>query len=427
MPGPSDRNAQDEAADARAVRRQLVRGSGLLFGASTLASALNVVYTFAAARMLSAAEYGELVALLALVGLIGAPAGTVQVVVARFASVASDAGRLPVFAATVRRLLWLFTACTVLLAVVGLASASQIARFLQMHDLLPVQWSLSFFCGLLLLPALRGVTQGLCRFGMLAALSTVDVGFKVGLGLLLIAAGFGSAGAVAAMAAGMLVGVVLAAAVVRDVLGLLAPSGQPDDAGAMARFGLPAAGVSAGLMALVLLDSVLARHFLSPDDAGAYAAVTVAGRSLFWLSGSVAMVVLPLAARRHGRAPSTLLWPALAVTGVVMAAGLLVFHIAPGPLVGLVFGSRYLGAASLLPLYGWAALLLGLGNVTVNYLLGRGRRDAALPVLASLATFIVLAQLFHSSASSLVADLIAATSVLLLSLLPALRASGKAE
>src|SRR5687767_8976481 len=64
------------------VQSELLRGSTILGAATVLNSALSVLYTFVAARLLSPSQYGELVALLSIAGLFGAPASTVQLVLA---------------------------------------------------------------------------------------------------------------------------------------------------------------------------------------------------------------------------------------------------------------------------------------------------------------------------------------------------------
>lgn len=401
----------------------LLRGSTVLFASSLVNGALGVLYTFAAARLLAPADYGELVALLSIAGLLGAPAGTVQTVVARFAALVSGEDALARFRTTAGHILLFAAIGTIVLVLVGIAGSGWLSRFLHLNHLTSAYWLIPLLVGVLLLPILRGLIQGFCRFGTLASLTVVDIAFKVLLGLALVALGYGSAGAIAAMAVGVVAGLLLSSLALRDFLRL---PGEPTQSGLvaeMARFSVPTVCVSGGLMALTMLDTILARHYLTPEESGAYASVAVIGRSLFWVSGAVAAAILPLAARRQADASGSLLWPAVALTGGVALCGVLVLQLFPDLVLGLLFGTRYASAAYLLPIYAWAAFLLCLGNVIVNYLLGRGRGSAAFPVLAALTTFAVLALIWHEDATQLIHNLVVAGVVLVVSLVPVVRAS----
>ena len=400
---------------------QLVRGSTVLLAASVVASALGIVYTFAAARLLPPDKYGELVALISLAGLLAAPAVTVQTVVARYVAAANDgppAGRAE--ARTLGRLLRGMAGVTIALALLLAAAAGPLADYLRLPSTVPTLWMVPLAASILVLPTLRGAVQGLCRFVALAALTTVDILFKAVLGLGLIAAGFGASGAMAAMAVGVLAGVGLTWL-------SLPPAWRPsarrrpaeaapgDDAGLapLLRFFLPTAGVSAGIVGVVLLDTIMARHYLPERAAGDYAAVAVLGRGLFWLSGAVATAIVPLAARRgKGEVGRSVVVAALGVTLAVAACGQLCFYAAPDVLMVRVFGASYASAAPLLPRYGWAAAALALGNVLANYALGRGAARAALPALAAALLFIALVALRHEDAGAIITNLTAAGLVM---------------
>ncbi len=391
----------------------------MLLAASVVASALNVLYTFVAARLMAPDQYGELVALISLSGLLAAPAGTVQTVVARF--VAATAGRVESthVPGTFARLLRLTAGVTVAWVAILLAVAVPLARFLRLPNAAPTFWVVPLTAGILLLPSLRGAVQGLCWFGALATLGTIDTLFKVVLGLALVALGFGAGGAMAAMAVGTLAGVGLTWLVLpptwRRALthgGAQAEqtaSGNDPGIAPLVRFFFPAAGVSAGLVGLVLLDAIVARHYLSERAAGDYAAVAVLGRGLFWLSGAVATVVVPLAARRTGmESRGSVIVPALAVTAAVVACGQVSFFVAPGFLMAKLFGASYASAAALLPHYGWAAAALALANVLANYALGRGSGWAALPAIGAVTLFAILVVFRHQDGGAIIAALTAA-------------------
>ena len=154
------------------------------------------------------------------------------------------------------------------------------------------------------------------------------------------------------------------------------------------------------------LDAVLVKHALPAADASAYAVLSVAGRSLFWASGSITTVLLPVVSRQIGSSGGTqrahVLVLSLAITTALIGAGQSAFMVAPKLVIGLLFGPAHLGAAGLLALYGWGACALALANVATTYLIGHGSRlvGIVMPACAILQAILIL------DASSGLADLL---------------------
>jgi len=436
---------------------RLLRGSMLLIAGTMAGNVLNVVYTFLMARLLAPPDYAALVALISLFIVASLPAGTIQTVVAREVAIAEAAGDAGRPGAIVRRLLARLLPVALLASAGLLALASPAAGYLQVDDPTPLRVLALILGVLLLLPVLRGALQGRQRFGALAGLGLLDVLVKLVLGAVLVRLGYGVTGAFAAMLAGAVAGLALTAVALSHGhtaeaaapdFAPLAPALEPAGPGPAAavvaggksgwRMGLATLLALGGLNAMVTLDAVLVKHFFLPPEAGAYAAVSVLGRSLFWASGAITLVVLPLAARRSAAGRSAppsgrlgavlggheLLWLSGAIVlglGVV-AQGL--FTAVPGLLLALLFGSSYRLAAPLLPLYGWAALCLALANVAIYYLLGHGRAAPALiaPLGALLQVALIVA--LRQSLQGVIVALLVANAALLAASLVALVAAG---
>ena len=415
--GTAPAPATHQVAARRGSGALLLRGSAALMVAALISSVLGLAYTFLAARLFTATRYGELVALLSVAGLFGAPATTVQTVVARFTADAAAADDAAAAGGMLRRLLRLSAMATAAGALVWAVSVPAAAGFMHLPGMASLWWATALTGSALLLPALRGALQGLCRFVALAVLTTIDVACKVVLGLLLIWLGFGTAGAMAAMAIGVAVGLALTVASLRDVLdknAVVGPTAAQSPALLpLIRFALPAAAVTGGVLTLMQADTIAARHFLTTQAAGEYAAVAVVARGLFWLSGAVATALLPVAARqRHGVRGHTLAWWSAAATAALCGCGLVILALAPALLLERLFGAEYRAAAPLLVPYGIAALLMSVGNVLASYSLGRGLSAAGVPAVAAVLTFLGLAALSHESGVALVQALQAAGAVL---------------
>jgi O-antigen/teichoic acid export membrane protein len=421
---------------------RFLRGGTLLFASSMAGNVLSVAYTFAMARVLGPAQYAALVAVLSLFSVLSLPAGTIQTVVARFVAIADARDDTRRIRQIVLGLLRPLTPAALVATLALLAASPLLGRYLQLGETAPLLFFAPLFGLQFVFPVLRGALQGLQRFGALAALTLLDVVFKVFVGIALAWWGFGVAGAVAAMLLGAAAAVVLSwlplAPLLRrpfrapgaapngtDAAGAAGTAGSPANGktpraglGDVWRYSLPTLLALGGLNSMVTLDAVLVKHYFPEDVAGVFAALSVAGRSLFWASGAITLALLPFVANRSSRADGTragrrTLWYSLAIVAGLSLAGEAIFLAAPDLVVGLLFSARYAGAAPLLSLYGLGATFLALANVTLYYLLGVGDTLVGPLAVASALLQVILVVLFHADLRQVVLALAAADTILL--------------
>ena len=138
---------------------------------------------------------------------------------------------------------------------------------------------------------------------------------------------------------------------------------------------VPIAGLTL-VAALQNVDVILARHTLSDDAAGVYAAATVAAKALVWIAVGIGMWLLPEAVRRlaAGRDPRPVLGRAFGLIAVVAAPALVAYAVVPRLVLGTAFGSEYESGESILLVLGVAYALLALTYLAVQFLLGMDRR-----------------------------------------------------
>lgn len=406
----------------RAAPRHSVRwGAVVLFAGSNTLNALNFAFNLWMARALGPHGYGVLVALTSLLAQLGLPAAPLPALSSRFAARYSAAGDR----ARLRALLLLLGRSMGLAALAGgiavVLAAPLLAGFLQLDDAWPVALLGPGLVIAYLAPIMRGVLQGAGRFGGLAATLVSEGALKLALGVVLVAAGAGPAGGVGGVLAGSLASMLLALWLLRDVLVPPEPAGEPagePHLGELVRYGALAAGATGGMASLLLLDILLVKHYFDAQTAGLYAALTVAGKILFWVSSAVPGVLYAALARAHagsGRGPTddALLLPLLAGVGALAGAGLGGFALAPGLVVHLLFGQGYAGAEGYLVLFGLAMSCYALSNVLVNYFLARAV-PAVLGVLAlALVTEAALIAGFHGGLGEVVLAVLGANVLLL--------------
>ena len=361
--------------------RDIATGGGVVLIATVVTSLLGVAYTIAMARLLSPIDYATLVSLLSLLSVASLPAGPIQTIVARATAVAIGKGDLDPTLAVVREHGPRIGALAVAMTAGGAIAAPWLATFLQFDDP-SLLWLGVPILGLgMLQPLLRGLAQGRARFLLLASASTIDITAKVVGGVALALAGFAVRGALGAILAGALGSLLMVLAVFqRDAkVAALHRAPEPATVNSAWRDIVATSLAIGGLTALVTLDAVLIKHQFADEVAATYAVLTVAGRSLFWATGAITTVLLPIAARQAGAGDHSRgsLWLGLTITLLVAGAGEVAFVVAPSLIVGLLFGSTYLAAAPLLPIFGLGALSLSLGSVVLTWLVAQGRHAGA--------------------------------------------------
>ena len=304
----------------------LARAGVLLGVASVLSNALGYGLTVLLTRSFGPAEYGALGALLG-VGLIGGiPAGALTYVLAR----RTAAAELP---AGANERAGLRLSITVGAVVGGLVIVLAPVADAFFH--LGSPWP-AFWLGVMLLPysvqgALLGGLLGHERYTAFAAgqLLTALARFAAGVATALLA--LSVAGAMAALA----VGTFAAAAGLWWMCGPASwsvPGRSRDLLADLAR----ACSAIAGVIVLSNVDLLLARHFLSREESGAYALAALFGKACLWGAQFVPALVFPRLAR-DGSGRGLLLRSAAADAGVG-AAGILVASVAAGPVVRVIAG-----------------------------------------------------------------------------------------
>ncbi|WP_051399470.1 lipopolysaccharide biosynthesis protein [Haloechinothrix halophila] len=378
----------------------------IAFGMSNIgAYLLNVI----APRLLSQAQWGEFGSLLAIVVVGAVPALGLQTFAAlRVAKLrtgtapSTDPRKLP------RRDLGqlLSLALTASAAVTGLliGATPLLMSLLHFSTPWPTLCVAVALAGVTCNGVFLGILQGSQRFGALARLIIIDGLGRTGsalLGLLVFGTPVGALGS-------MVVGTLLVA-----TTGWLM-CGRPPLAKRQPGHITGAFHTSQALLGLVLLvnlDLILARHHLSPDAGGEYAVGWVMTRMAYWLPYAMAVVALPRLAdaeQRRRIVPITLGF--CAGLNIIVVAVAAVFG---SNIVTLIGGGGY--AASTLPL--WAFALVGSLLSLVQILLysriaSADRRSTVLVWVAVGVEIGIVTAWLHDSMIEIVTAAVATTAAL---------------
>lgn len=363
----------------------------LITGALLGANAASYVLTIAAARALAPAVFGELSALLALVVIGVVPAMSLQTVAA-----------LRVTTLGPRPLFGLGLTVSAGMTVLTLSMSPLLTRLLHLDGPWPSIWLALSLAPLTVLGTCHGLLQGNRRFGALALLVSLEGLGKVGGGLLGLLVDRSST----AVLAGTAIGSFLVVVTGWTLCGRPRPA-RPEGGAEV----LHASQAMLALVLLVNLDLVLARHQLTPHEAGEYAVGAVVTKIAYWLPQAVGVLVLPRmvdASERRRTLPKAL--AICAGLDALVVAGAALF----APLgVRLIGGAAYRGDA--VPL--WEFALVGSCLALVQLLLfariASGDRRSTSAVWVAVAIEVGLITLWlNDSVGQVVTGALLATATL---------------
>jgi O-antigen/teichoic acid export membrane protein len=156
-------------------------------------------------------------------------------------------------------------------------------------------------------------------------------------------------------------------------------------------------------IAFFTVDIFLAKHFLSPMDAGKYVLVSLVGKMIFFLGNLTAPFVIPFIARYEGskRNSQFALYILLIATFLFTFPGFIIFGVFGNIVIPLLYGSKAFAIVSYILPYTFGIMCYTISNVLVNYYLVRKVYTFTLATSLLIFVQIIGIQLFHNSFGSL--------------------------
>ncbi len=379
------------------LRSPFALNNFIYFGGNFFAGLAGFAFQGLLANALGANGFAEVAPLISLFYLIQIPLFIVMAVAARYTAPLAVRGDQSRVNRGYRDLVLYTSVAGVGGMLLFLAITPQLKAFLNLPSLGPLI-ALSAAVPLCLLVGVgRGVVQGEERFVWLSGNFFLYGISTLGFLPVLLAFHLHAVGAVVAINLALVLCNLFAALALRD----LPPAGHHER--------LPiwpllrgAFGASAGITAVTLFynfDVLLAKHFLSTQDAGLYSAMSLLGKILFFGTISISVVMFPRVAAIHaeGRRAHRTVNLSLALVGAAGGAVVLAYFIAPGAIVHLLLRKpEYEAIASYLGLFSLAMLGLAIANLLVYYFVAVHKRRFVWGVAVGAVAFATLLTRRHA-------------------------------
>ncbi len=258
----------------------------------------------------------------------------------------------------------------------------------------------------------HGLLSGTMKFGAVAGMMVLESGMKFAFAALLVWLGFSNF-VYAALPAAMLLSL---------LFGLIAVFLSSAKKSSMSK--MPAAGVSrrflgtallgqVATVAVLTLDVILAKYYLSAEAAGQYALLSFAGKMVFFLANLCGQFITPLISEQEASGnTSRLLWNRLFSAGVgVLLFGVVLFGLFGHITIPILLGARAEAIVSLLPLYTVAMAFFGVITLLATYHQAKKQYGFSFVVFVLMLTPVVGISLFHSNVDEIATAMFFAASI----------------
>lgn len=376
------------------LRARLLSGSMVMLVSSAVVGGINLVYNLIIARWLGAIEFGHAAAVYTLLMLLSSVTLAFQLVCAKFVAQSESLEAKAGVYLSLHRRSWqigIVIGCSLIWA------SGVVSRYLNLPT--PIYIVLLGIGTALYIPlgVRRGLLQGLYEFRKLAENFVVEVLVKLIGAMVLMAAGLGVMGVIAAVTASLGVSYLLALPpkIVRVAAKPILPASFWE--------GTQAAVFFIGQVIINNVDIVLVKHFFSATQAGLYAAVALVGRVVYMLSWSVVSSMFPVSAGARSDEGGGRMVLTTTFLLVSLITGLFLFGlwVAPNSLWKMLLGTGFppLGGRSpyrsLLVLYAAATGVYALAVVLMTYEMSRKIANAGWLQLAVSGAVVLGIYMFH--------------------------------
>lgn len=405
-----------------------VRNSIVLFSGTMVMNVLNYVFHFSLGRIVDAETYGAVQSLIALLAIVSVPAAALTMIATKYGAIAKAredyAFGKDLFSYLNRRIIkygWP-------LVIGGVLLTPFVQSFLKIDDVLAVSllWmlaALTFFSSVSI-----GILSGWQKFGSVNAANITGASVKLLLGITLAWFGFGLDGIVFGLVLAGIIGYFISARGLRFLSqnkkeGYRVESEktkEPFDFSSVRGYVAMAFMGTLGLVMLGNIDIVLAKHSLTPEMAGAYGALIVVSKVIFFVTGVIASVLFAMSSEsveKNKDQPQSfsVFWLALLLTSVASSIAIALYFLMPNFVMGIFFGDRYLTVSPMLGWFGLAAGLYAVVNLMLQQLLSMHVTLAAQWLLGVVIIESVTLFFFGTSLVSIIGIVIGTQLIALLS------------
>ncbi len=393
-------------------KNELAKNGIIMFISGTVVGILNYIYQIYMGRALGPEEYGVFGALFAIFYMIGIISQTLGTSVTQFISRFAGEGRD--FGFFIKGCLKRTILVGSVISILFLLYSREFMDLLKLPSIWPIIILILILSLSWINPIMDGSLRGMKRFSALGFVNMSNTAFKLIFGIALVMAGFGVSGALAGVAIGTILGLIISFIFLKSFMGKNNPDEHDFRFSSFYSYSLPVMAAMVCISIPSNLDLILAKFFFSPIEAGLYTSVSVLGKMIFFFSGAVGAVMFPVIAEKYAKKEDTrvILKKSLLCAGVLSGCLVSIYILFP-QIVIKIFGENYVNAVDFVAPYGVAMFFVSIISIIMNYHLAiKNMRFVAYFALFTIIE-VALLVLYNASISRMINVLFAANFVFL--------------
>lgn len=390
------------------LRDKFIRGTFWLTAVSFISSAFNYFVHPILTRHLTIAEYGDFQALLSFATIIGIVGAVVTTALTKEISLLNAERQTEINALRRRAMKCLFFVGLALLALIVVFSG-YLNDWLKIGE--PTVLIISSLGLLYAFPLVvnRATLTGVQAFSALSLNGLLDAASRLLLVILLVMIfPWGLLGAAYSLGLASLIAFSVGFWQIRKLKLAPAVAGFKPSFRTMWRYAFLVLWFTALYQFFYNFDMLLVKSFFSPEEAGLYGALLTIGRIIFFVGGSIPLVMFPVLAGlqndKSSRRYKILGKSLLLMSGLTIPAYLII-SLWPEFIIRIIVGVKYLSIAPYLPGFALVMLFLTLLTVLSQYFLALAKRRGLVVLTLAALGEIILLMLFHDNISEIILGL----------------------
>lgn len=353
---------------------KLAKASGLMFIATVGGGLLGYVFQILMGRMLSVADYGLFIAMIALLAVVSVPISTVSMLVSRRASEYRAKQEPEKIAAMFWWVNGRVLRSALIMVLLVLPFSSYLKDYAHLESLAPILVLLLVAVAMLFLPLNIAFLQAQQNFLWIAFANVGIHGFKILFCVAFVFAGFKLLGALMGVLFASIALWVMTYFPLRPAVEIALENRRPETYFSLIS-ALPVLVANLAFVVMTQLDLLLVNHYFDSQHAGVYAAAAILGKAVMYLPGAIIIAMFPMVAENesHSRSSAHLFINAIVLTVGFSGLGALLYYLFAEEIISLLYGQKYQGAAEVLKYYGFAMLPMSIIMVAEHFLIAKGR------------------------------------------------------
>ncbi len=369
-------------------------------------------YHIFSARLLGNVYYGDLAALLNILGIFALFQASLGMTIVKFVASEKDEKKAK---SLVKWSLKIGIYLGLVMAVLLLLLSPYINSFLKLSE----PRAIYFLAPIALIYAITSVSrsalQGLLRFFDYVVTLISEIGVKFLVTVVLVLAGYSILGAMTGLLLGVVASVLIGLWSIRSSFNASAytPEIKP-----MLSYVLPAFLQGVALTSMYSTDLFLVKHFFTPETAGTYAAVVKLGSIVFFVASPISNVMFPLVVKKHahGEKYHNIFYSSIALITLASVVIIGLYYLYPTVFLSAL-GQGFLVGSPILWISGLYMGLLALNSLIIQFYMSIAKTFTVWLFVSAAVLQTILIYLFHNDLAQVLFMSVISSSLLLAILL----------